>query len=180
MRTDRDRKCDRNKTLDRGHHLKNVNVWRPTAQCFGCQDQGHNPNTWVGHHRLVHTLSFPEELPVHFDANGSDASGPGTRCSGLFWLAEQSKPVRGGSLQTSECHGLCCTVPVPVLCLSSQVNSSVQTNLKKNPKGHLKKPQTSLDSLSTLFHLLQSTSSLGLSLSRGVMGTATLQKCPSL
>lgn len=84
---------DRNKTLDQGHHLKNVNVWRPTVPCFSCQDQGHNPSTWAGHRRLVHTLSFQEELSVHFDANHLDASG--TRRSRFFWLAEQSKPVTG-------------------------------------------------------------------------------------
>lgn len=138
------------------------------AQGFSCQDQGHGSNSWVGNHRLFHTISFHEELSDHLDANGSGPPGPGAL---LAHRAKQTSCI----LQTSLCHCLCSAAPSPTLRLFSQTTTLLPDNhffankLKKNNlKGILKKNLSR--SQSTLLHFLQSTSSLGLSLSRGVTG----------
>lgn len=91
------------------------------AQCFSCQDQGHDSNTWVGNHRLIHTISFQEELSDHFDANSSDASGP----SAHFFLVSRAK-------QTSE-RLVPTDFPVPQPLLYCPIPSSSQGAPPRQP-----------------------------------------------
>ena len=97
------------------------------------------------------------------------------------WCAEQSKPVERSvptDLPVPQ-PLLHCPLPSPVSLLpgsSSPATTSLQTN-KKIPK-EIKKKKTFPDSQSTSFHFLQSISSLGLSLSRGVTGDSHPSEMP--
>jgi len=102
------------------------------------------------------------------------------------WLEEQSK-AKQTSGEVGPRRPPCATASALLLQPQLRVSPSRKllignhffaNRLQKNPKGNLKKKKTFPDSHRTLFHCLQSTSSLGLSFARGATGDSRPSEMP--
>lgn len=86
------------------------------------------------------------------------AQMPQASVLGFSWHAEQSKPVKGWSPQTSLCQGLCSTALSPALRLSSQAAPHRQPPLckqtsKKSQRKLKKKPNKLFQILRVLYFI---------------------------